>query len=173
MPDRFFRKDERNKNMRMKFAFLLASAITVMALGANNAEARNRHHVRHRAHIPAVSQATRNRVVALIQSQAPRYGVPTWFALKIARVESGYNPNVTGAAGEIGVFQMKCATARGVGFSGSCRALYNPATNVQYGLKHLSLAVRSSHGNLRLAASKHNGGLGTKRIVRSYVAMIF
>ena len=28
-------------------------------------------------------------------------------------------------------------------------------------------------GNLRLAASKHNGGLGTKRLVPRYVAMIF
>jgi len=165
--------------MRFKFTILLASAAVCLSTLAGGAEARVRHHVKHhsmrhaRAHIPQVSQATRDRVVALIKSQAPRYGVPTWFALKIAKVESGYNPNVTGAAGEIGVFQMKCATARGVGFSGSCRALYNPATNVQYGLKHLSMAVRSSRGNLRLAASKHNGGLGRKSLVRSYVAMIF
>jgi len=80
---------------------------------------------------------------------------------------------VAGGEGEIGVFQMKCQTARGIGFSGSCSALYNPATNVRYGLKYLSMAVRSSHGNLRLAASKHNGGLGRKHLVPSYVAMVF
>ena len=104
---------------------------------------------------------------------APSYGVPTWFALRIAKVESGYNPNVRGAAGEYGVYQLKCATAKGVGFSGNCAQLLNASTNVQYGLKHLSLAVKLSHGNLRLAASKHNGGLGTKRLVPRYVAMIF
>lgn len=166
--------------MRNKFALLLASAtlcISAMSVGAE-ARSRHHHHGRHlashsRSHFPKVSQATRDHVVALIKSQAPRYGVPTWFALKIARVESGYNPMVTGSAGEIGVFQMKCATAHGVGYSGSCKGLYNAETNVRFGLKHLSIAVKSSHGNLRLAASKHNGGLGRKHIVRSYVAMIF
>jgi len=167
--------------MRYKFAILLASAALCITAAASGAEARPRHHHKHirhharhsRAHFPQVSQATRDHVVALIKAEAPHSGVPTWFALRIAKVESGYNPSVTGAAGEIGVFQMKCQTARGLGFSGSCSALYNPATNVHWGLRHLSLAVKNSHGNLRLAASMHNGGLGTRHIVRSYVAMIF
>ncbi len=115
----------------------------------------------------------RGNVVALIKAQAPRHGVPTWFALRIAHVESGYNPRARGAAGEYGVFQMKCATARGIGFRGNCNALFNPSVNVQYGLKHLSLAVRGSRGNLKLAASKHNGGLGRKSLVRDYVNRVF
>jgi soluble lytic murein transglycosylase-like protein len=115
----------------------------------------------------------RGNVVAMIKSMAPRYGVPTWFALRIARIESGYNPRARGAAGEYGVFQLKCATARGIGFRGNCGNLLNASTNVQFGLKHLSLAVRSSRGNLRLAASKHNGGLGRKSLVRGYVNRVF
>jgi soluble lytic murein transglycosylase-like protein len=125
------------------------------------------------AHASKVLPAARQRVVALITSMAPSYGVPTWFALRIAKVESGYNQFARGRAGELGVFQMKCATARGIGFRGSCRGLLDAATNVRYGLKHLSLAVRSSRGNLRLAASKHNGGLGRKRLVHSYVRLVF
>jgi soluble lytic murein transglycosylase-like protein len=117
--------------------------------------------------------ADRAPVIAMIKSMAPSYGVPTWFALRIAQIESGYNPRARGLAGEYGVFQMKCATARGVGFVGNCSSLLNARINVRYGLKHLSLAVRSSHGNLRLAASKHNGGLGRKSLVPSYVAMVF
>jgi soluble lytic murein transglycosylase-like protein len=121
----------------------------------------------------AIVPRERGNVVAMIKASAPHYGVPTWFALRIAQVESGYNPGARGAAGEIGVFQLKCQTARGLGYRGSCGGLYNAATNIQYGLKHLSLAVRSSRGNLRLAASKHNGGLGRKRLVPRYVAMVF
>jgi hypothetical protein len=121
----------------------------------------------------AVAPRGRGHVVAMIKAQAPGHGVPTWFALRIAQIESGYNPGARGAAGEIGVFQLKCQTARGLGYRGSCGGLYNAATNVQYGLKHLSLAVRSSKGNLKLAASKHNGGLGRKTLVRKYVAMVF
>jgi soluble lytic murein transglycosylase-like protein len=121
----------------------------------------------------AVVPRGRGHVVEMIKAQAPGHGVPTWFALRIAKIESGYNPRARGAAGEIGVFQLKCQTARGLGYRGSCGGLYNAATNVQYGLKHLSLAVRSSKGNLKLAASKHNGGLGRKTLVRKYVAMVF
>lgn len=112
-------------------------------------------------------------VVAMIQSMAPSYGVPAWFALRIAKVESNYNPRARGSAGELGVFQLKCATARGIGYRGSCSGLLDARTNVQYGLKHLSLAMKSSGGNLRLAASKHNGGLGRRTMVYGYIAKVF
>ena len=117
--------------------------------------------------------ASTDSVVGLIKGMAPKYGVPTWFALRIAKVESGYNPNIRGAAGEYGVYQMKCATAKGIGFSGNCSQLLNASTNVQYGLKHLQMAMKLSNGNLRMAASKHNGGLGRKKLVHRYVGMVF
>ena len=120
-----------------------------------------------------VTSASTDRVVGLIKGLAPKYGVPVWFALRIAKVESGYNPNTRGAAGEYGVYQMKCATAKGIGFSGNCSQLLNASTNVEYGLKHLQMAMKLSNGNLKMAASKHNGGLGRKNLVHRYVAMVF
>jgi soluble lytic murein transglycosylase-like protein len=125
------------------------------------------------ARLSPVNKAERARVVAIIKKMAPRYGVPTWFALRIAKVESGYNPRARGGVGEIGVFQLKCATAKGIGYRGSCKGLYDAHANVQYGLKHLSLAIKSSRGNLKLAASKHNGGLGRKKLVKKYVNLVF
>ncbi len=122
------------------------------------------------------SRGSSNRhpeVVAMIKRMAPSYGVPTWFALRIAKVESGYNPRVRGRAGEYGVFQLKCSTARSIGYSGNCSGLLSASTNVKYGLKYLSLAVKASRGNLKLAASKHNGGLGRKTLVYGYVALVF
>lgn len=112
-------------------------------------------------------------VTAMIRSMAPAHGVPTWFALRIAKVESNYNPHARGSRGELGLYQLKCATAREMGFRGNCTTLLNPAVNIQYGLKHLALAISKSNGNLRLAASKHNGGLGRKTLVASYVAKVF
>lgn len=117
--------------------------------------------------------AARGRVVSFIEAMAPGQGVPAWFALRIARVESNYNPTKRGAAGEYGVFQIKCATAKGIGFRGNCSALSDAQTNVQWGLKHLALAINSSNGNLKLAASKHNGGLGRRTQIASYVAKVF
>jgi soluble lytic murein transglycosylase-like protein len=123
--------------------------------------------------IPAGSAGRGNDVVAMIQSMAPSHGVPTWFALRIAHVESNYKPHLRGAAGEYGVFQLKCSTAKGIGFSGNCAELLDARTNVKWGLKHLSLAIGKSRGNLKLAASKHNGGLYRRSLVPSYVAKVF
>jgi soluble lytic murein transglycosylase-like protein len=123
--------------------------------------------------IPAVSSASQGNVIALIKSMAPSHGVPTWFALRIAHVESNYKPHMRGAAGEYGVYQLKCATAKGIGFRGNCSQLLDARTNVQWGLTHLSIAIGKSGGNLRLAASKHNGGLGRRTEVASYVAKVF
>jgi soluble lytic murein transglycosylase-like protein len=121
---------------------------------------------------PAVA-GSRGGVAAMIKAQAPKHGVPAWFALRIATIESGLNPRARGAAGEYGIFQLKCQTARGLGFRGKCGQLLNASTNIHYGLKHLGIAVRSSKGNLKLAASKHNGGLGRKKLVRRYVNLVF
>jgi soluble lytic murein transglycosylase-like protein len=123
--------------------------------------------------IPAGSTARGNDVVALIQSMAPAHGVPTWFALRIAHVESNYKPHLRGAAGEYGVYQLKCSTAKGIGFRGNCSELLDARTNVKWGLKHLSLAIGKSRGNLKLAASKHNGGLYRRSLVPTYVAKVF
>ncbi|WP_119392816.1 transglycosylase SLT domain-containing protein [Taklimakanibacter lacteus] len=116
---------------------------------------------------------TRAWVASIIREMAPSYGVPTWFALRIAHVESGYNPYAHGRAGEIGVYQLKCQTARGMGFEGKCFQLTDARTNVIWGLKHLSLAIASSGGNLKLAASKHNAGLRRKSLVHSYISKVF
>lgn len=155
--------------MKIQLATTLAAAFCSVALLSTGAEASSRHHKSHRK----VVQVQNTAVISMIAAQAPAYGVPTWFALRIAKIESGYNPSVRGKAGEYGVFQLKCATARGVGFRGNCAQLLTASTNVKFGLKHLSIAVRSSHGNLKLAASKHNGGLGRTSLVPRYVAMVF
>ena len=123
--------------------------------------------------VPAGATASQGNVISLIKAMAPAQGVPTWFALRIAHVESNYNPNMRGSHGEYGVFQMKCATAKDIGFSGNCAALLDPRTNIQWGLRHLAIAIGKSDGNLRLAASKHNAGLGRRTIVANYVAKVF
>lgn len=113
------------------------------------------------------------QIVSMIKAYAPSHGVPVWFALRIAKVESNYDPMARGSAGELGLYQLKCSTARGIGFRGPCSTLLNPVVNIKFGLKHLAIAIRKSDGNLKLAASKHNGGLGRKSLVASYVAKVF
>jgi len=56
--------------------------------------------------------------------------VPTWFALRIAKVESNYRAAARGRHGELGVFQMKCATAKIIGYRGKCSGLLDAETGV-------------------------------------------
>jgi len=124
-------------------------------------------------HCKAEKISKNTEIISMIKAVAPSQGVPTWFALRIAKVESNYKPDARGAAGELGLFQLKCSTARGMGFRGNCATLLNPAVNIHFGLKHLATAIKKSNGNLRLAASKHNGGLSRKTLVAAYVAKVF
>ena len=116
---------------------------------------------------------TGHAVVEMIETMSPGYAVPTWFALRIAKIESNYNPRVRGSDGEYGIYQIKCETARMLGFSGDCAQLFDMQTNIEWGLKHLSEALKSSNGDLELAASKHNAGLGRQTLVRRYVDLVF
>ncbi len=73
----------------------------------------------------------RPSIVAAVRRHARAAGVPVRVALAVVRQESNFLPGVTGRAGEIGLMQLKCSTARGMGYRGSCRGLYNVATNLR------------------------------------------
>jgi hypothetical protein len=57
-----------------------------------------------------------------------------------------------------GLMQILSGTARGFGFSGSAAQLFDPETNLRYGMKALGAAYRRAAGNMANAASAYNGG---------------
>lgn len=79
----------------------------------------------------------------------------------IIKVESNGNPKAKGRAGEYGLMQIKCATARSVGFKGNCSRLLNPKTNVKYGTRYLNFSIKMSP-NLDTAISRYNRGVYSK-----------
>ena len=99
---------------------------------------------------------------ALIAAKAAAHGVPVALATAVVRVESNYNPNVTGRAGEVGLMQIKYQTARGLGYSGSRAALYDPATNLEWGMRYLAGAHKLAGGSLCGTLAKYQGGHGTR-----------
>lgn len=66
------------------------------------------------------------------------------------RRESGYNARAVGRAGEIGLVQIKLPTARGLGFRGSREALFEPRTNLTYGMRYARMAL--DRGGIRYYA---------------------
>ena len=101
---------------------------------------------------------------SLIQTYAKTYGVPVDLAHAVVRVESNFNPKARGSAGEIGLMQIKPATARMMGYSGSAKGLYDPETNIKFGMKYLAMAHDLSGGTTCGTILKYNAGHGAKRM---------
>ncbi|MEM7300125.1 MAG: transglycosylase SLT domain-containing protein [Pseudomonadota bacterium] len=99
----------------------------------------------------------------LISKYAKANGVPISLARAVVKVESNFRPRARGAAGEVGLMQIKPATARGMGYRGSTKGLYGPETNIKYGMKYLGGAYRKGGRNTCGAILKYNAGHGARR----------
>lgn len=100
----------------------------------------------------------------LIKTYAKKYGVPVELAHAVVKVESNFNPKARGSAGEIGLMQIKPATARSIGYSGSSKGLYDPETNIQFGMKYLAMAQELGGGETCNTILKYNAGHGARRM---------
>ena len=101
---------------------------------------------------------------AIISKYASQHGVPVALANAVVRIESNYRPNARGRAGEIGLMQIKPATARMMGYSGSAKGLYDPETNIRYGMKYLAKAHQLGGGDTCGTILRYNAGHGAKRM---------
>lgn len=97
-------------------------------------------------------------ILAKIHVHAEGANVPIDTALAVVLQESSFRANVTGAAGEIGLMQLKCQTARGIGYKGTCDDLYDPDTNLHYGLRYLRKALN------RGSVAYYNAGIYAKKL---------
>ncbi|MCJ2054716.1 lytic transglycosylase domain-containing protein [Methylobacterium sp. J-070] len=105
----------------------------------------------------AFGQAARDNIDALIEQQAKANGVPASFVHAVVKRESNYNPNARGGSA-LGLMQIKHATARSLGYTGDAAGLYDPATNLRYGVAYLAGAYRTAQGNLSQAYHYYNRG---------------
>ncbi|EJK82273.1 soluble lytic murein transglycosylase-like protein [Rhizobium sp. AP16] len=101
---------------------------------------------------------------ALITKYAKQNGVPVELATAVVQIESNFNPRTRGSAGEIGLMQIKPATARLMGYSGSTKGLYDPETNIKFGMKYLAMAQDLGGGPTCNTILKYNAGHGATRM---------
>jgi len=91
-------------------------------------------------------------ITQMISAEAQRQGVPADIAIAVANRESGFNPNASGASGEIGLFQLMPATAAGLGVNP-----YDLASNIMGGVLYL----KQNYAHFRdwsLAIAGYNDG---------------
>ncbi|TPJ71326.1 lytic transglycosylase domain-containing protein [Mesorhizobium sp. B2-6-2] len=101
---------------------------------------------------------------SIIARYAASYGVPVSLAKAVIKIESNYRPNLVGSAGEIGLMQIKPATARMMGYTGSAKGLFDPDTNIKYGMKYLAMAQGLGGGTTCGTILKYNAGHGATRM---------
>jgi hypothetical protein len=99
----------------------------------------------------------------LIEKEAAQAGLAAEIAEAVMAVESGYNPDAIGGAGEIGLMQILPSTARMLGFGGTAADLAVPETNIHYGVTYLAQAWRLAAGDLCTAVMKYRAGHGETR----------
>jgi soluble lytic murein transglycosylase-like protein len=102
--------------------------------------------------------AGREEYLALIRAQAERNALPAAVAEAVTHVESRYHPEKIGKVGEIGLMQIRPATAATLGFRGHYLELADPATNIRYGVAYLARAWRLAEGDLCRALMKYRAG---------------
>ena len=111
-----------------------------------------------------VADVSGNSYSALISKYANQYNVPVALATAVIRIESNFNPRARGSHGEIGLMQIKPATARMMGYSGSAKGLFDPETNIKYGMKYLATAHDLGGGQTCNTILKYNAGHGATRM---------
>jgi len=111
-----------------------------------------------------VAEVSGDSYSALISKYANQYDVPVALATAVIRVESNFNPMARGSHGEIGLMQIKPATARMMGYSGGAKGLFDPETNIKYGMKYLAAAHDLGGGQTCNTILKYNAGHGATRM---------
>src|ERR1700738_2416227 len=81
---------------------------------------------------PAQAQQ-RTQYETLVATHARANGVPEALIHRVIVRESKYRPALVGRGGTIGLMQIKLATARSLGYTGSAEGLRDPDTNLSYG----------------------------------------
>lgn len=115
--------------------------------------------------------SAKTNLADLVDREARANGVPVALARAVVRIESNWKVQTTGRAGEVGLMQIKHQTARGMGYKGSRAKLYEPATNIRWGMRYLAGAYRLAGGDTCGTVMRYQGGHGAKRMsstARSY-----
>src|ERR1700730_8409534 len=107
---------------------------------------------------PHAASAQRADYEAMVASHASAKGGPADLVHRVIVRESRYQPRLVGRGGTIGLMQIKLATARGLGYTGTAEGLRDPNTNLTYGVKYLAGAYRAANGDHNRAVHYYASG---------------
>lgn len=103
------------------------------------------------------ASAQRANYEQMVANHAAANGVPAELVHRVIVRESRYNPRAV-SKGNYGMMQIKLATARSLGYTGTAEGLLDPETNLTYAVKYLAGAYRVANGDHNRAVSYYAGG---------------
>jgi Transglycosylase SLT domain len=93
---------------------------------------------------------------AAINDAAARHNVDPSLVRSVVKVESNFNPNAVSRRGAMGLMQLMPSTARSLKVSNP----FDPAQNVDAGVRHLRTLLDNYKGDVRLTLAAYNAGSG-------------
>ncbi|MDX2168567.1 MAG: transglycosylase SLT domain-containing protein [Deltaproteobacteria bacterium] len=104
----------------------------------------------------AAARARRKAFDPIIASAAARHRLDPALVKAVIRTESDFITYARSPKGALGLMQLMPATAR----QHSVWRVFDPAENIEGGVRHLRLLLDQYNGNVRLALAAYNAGAG-------------
>ena len=113
--------------------------------------------------MPAHADTPPETLSALAEKYAQSHGIPSALVHAVIAVESGWRRNARNGS-SIGLMQITPSTARSLGYRGSTNDLFDPETNIKFGVQYLALAYERAGGDLCGTVGRYQSGIDADKI---------